>query len=85
MPAPGPLREPDRHPGIEKIAEQHPDGAPRDHSEEDDLPGHLECPHQDGRHDHEPGHVVEHQAEKGVDVTKGKDAVALFHFFLLLL
>jgi hypothetical protein len=79
IPASAPPCQPHRHPCIEQVSEEDPHGASRDHPVEDYLPRHLERPSQDGRHYHETGHVVEHEAEEGIDVADAENGVALFH------
>ena len=72
--AAGPPGQAERHPGIDQVAEHDAQGRAGDHLRQHELPreallgGRVRAGHQHHQHDHH-GHVVEDQAEEGVQVA----------------
>jgi hypothetical protein len=70
------LREPEGHPGVDEVPEHHAQGGAREHPAVDEVLREAEHEDEDPGQDDQVHHVVEHQAEEGVDVAGGGPAIS---------
>src|SRR5262245_47823639 len=72
----GPPRQPKRHDRIDQVANENSQRRARNHPGQDEWPRELENRHQQASHQDHDTDVVEHQAEKCVDVAPLGPAVS---------